>query len=183
MPVRSPEALKGRDLHEGTRSVGDVKLKRLPDRDSRGATAVEFALVMLPLIYLVFGIIQYGLYFYSTQTGTYAVQQGARRLSVGDCTSTSALQTFLYSKLGNGATSASAATSLSPQVAWNHTNADGTVSPVTQGTAQVGDSVTLSLKYPVLNMNFPFIPLPGGGLVYRSSTAMVEDTTSSGTCS
>ena len=150
--------------------------------DQRGATAVEFALVMLPLVFLVFGIIQYGLYFYSTQTGTYAVQQGARRLSVGDCTSTPALKGFLHDKLSNGATTASES-ALSPQIKWQHTSADGTVTDVTQATAVVGDSVTLSLTYPALNMNFPYIPLPNDGDVVRSSTAMVEDTISSGTCS
>lgn len=136
---------------------------------------------MLPLIYLVFGVIQYGLYFYSTQTGTYAVQQGARRLSVGDCTSTSQLQTFLHDKLANGATTA-AESALTPQVDWTHTNSDGSTTAVTAGSAQVGDSVTLSLTYPALNMHFPYIPLPNGGDVTRTSTAMVEDTISSGVC-
>jgi Flp pilus assembly protein TadG len=154
-------------------------------KDARGATAVEFALVMLPLIYLVFGIIQYGLYFYSTQTGTYAVQQGVRRLSVGDCTSTPTLQAMLSNKLSNGATTASAS-ALNPQVQWKYTDATGaaatanTVSPPTG--LQVGDSVSLTLTYPALNMNFPFIPLPNGGQVTRTSSAMVEDTTSSGAC-
>jgi len=54
-------------------------------RDTRGAAAVEFAFVMLPMLYLVFGVIQYGLYFYARESGTQAVGDAVRRLSVGDC--------------------------------------------------------------------------------------------------
>ena len=38
-------------------------------RSEDGASAVEFALVMVPLLTLVFGILQYGLYFWSMQGG------------------------------------------------------------------------------------------------------------------
>lgn len=52
-------------------------------RDGRGAAAVEFALVMPLLFMLLFGIIQYGLFFndsLSTRTG---VREGARLGVVG----------------------------------------------------------------------------------------------------
>src|SRR4051812_4849868 len=55
------------------------------ERDRRGAAAVEFALVMLPLLTLTLGIIQYGWWFYTAQSASSGGREAARRLSVGDC--------------------------------------------------------------------------------------------------
>ena len=41
----------------------------LRSREQRGASAVEFALVVTPLLILFFGMVQYGMYFYSAQVG------------------------------------------------------------------------------------------------------------------
>jgi Flp pilus assembly protein TadG len=150
-------------------------------RSERGSSAVELALVLPIFLILVFGVIQYGLYFYSYQTGTYAVQQVTRRLSVGDCGTLGQQQNYLYVKLKSASTVASAA-ALSPDVKYQHTDAANVVTTVTQATAGVGDTVTLSLTYQAYNMNFPFIPLPAGGTVTRKSSAMVEDTIQSGVC-
>lgn len=143
---------------------------RRRDRSDRGASAVEFALVLLPLLYLVFGIMQYGWYFYSMQTGTSAVGDAVRRLTVGDCTDTTELRTFLDNRLGS-ATTASAA-QLSPSVTYS--NEDGTTTP------KVGGTVRLELTYPTLDMKFPFIPIPNDGNVTRAIVGRVEDTTPSG---
>lgn len=136
----------------------------------RGASAVEFALVMLPLFYLVFGIMQYGWYFYSMQAGASAVGDATRRISVGDCTNTSELKTMLKNRLGSATTAS--ASSLSPNVAY--TNADGTTVP------KIGGTVTVTLTYPTLDMKFPLIPVPNNGNVTRIVTARVEDTAPSG---
>jgi Flp pilus assembly protein TadG len=138
---------------------------------------VEFALVLTPLLLLVFGIIQYGLYFYSYQTGTYAIQQGVRKISVGDCLTGSnpTLNTYLYNKLRAGATTASSVTST---VSYSH-NGVAVVSP---SSPAVGDTVSLSVTYPTINLHFPFVPLPNNGSITRTSTAMVENTSSSGVC-
>lgn len=139
-------------------------------RADRGASAVEFALVMLPLFYLVFGIMQYGWYFYSMQAGASAVGDATRRISVGDCTNSAELKTMLKNRLGAATTADASA--LNPSV--TYTNADGTT------TAKIGGTVTVSLTFPSIDMNFPFIPVPDDANVTRSVSARVEDTTPSG---
>ncbi len=54
---------------------------------------------------LAFGVIQYGLYFWSMQAGTAAVGDAARRMSVGDCQTEAQVETYLASKLGAARTS------------------------------------------------------------------------------
>ena len=44
----------------------------------RGAAAVEFALVLIPLIILTFGLIEFGLLMYNQQVLTNATREGAR---------------------------------------------------------------------------------------------------------
>lgn len=48
----------------------------------RGASAVEFALVLLPLCYIVFGIISYGMMLSFRQTLSQATAEGARAAAV-----------------------------------------------------------------------------------------------------
>ena len=128
---------------------------------------------MLPLLYLVFGTIQYGMYFYATQTGTSAVGEAVRRLTVGNCQDSTQLKQFLASRLG--AASSDSASDLSTTV----TYMDGSSPPAsTPAPGVVGGSVTLTLTFDAVNMHFPFIPLPNGGTVTRSEFGRVEDTTS-----
>jgi Flp pilus assembly protein TadG len=142
-------------------------------RNDRGASAVEFALVMLPLLYLVFGIVQYGMYFYATQAGTSAVGEAVRRLTVGNCQDSTQLKQFLADRLG--AASTDSATDLSPTVVYK--DASSPPAPVSQ-PGVVGGSVTVTLTFNAVNMHFPFIPLPDGGKVTRSEFGRVEDTAS-----
>ncbi|MEZ5817491.1 MAG: TadE/TadG family type IV pilus assembly protein [Hyphomicrobiaceae bacterium] len=52
-------------------------------RDSRGVTAIEFAMVAMPFLSLLFGIIGVGLYFFTTFTLENAVEQAARLMRTG----------------------------------------------------------------------------------------------------
>jgi Flp pilus assembly protein TadG len=151
--------------------MGEWLRRRRRLREESGATAVEFALIMLPLLYLVFGVIQYSLYFYSMQSGTSAVGDSVRRLAVGDCTTTSELKTFLFKRLGSATTAATAST-LNPAV--TYTKADGTTAT---SPGEIGGTVKIVLTYNVLNLHFPFIPVPANGTVTRTVYARVEDTT------
>ena len=51
--------------------------------DARGATAIEFAMVAMPFLMLLFGIIGVGLYFFTTFTVENAVEQASRLLRTG----------------------------------------------------------------------------------------------------
>jgi len=44
----------------------------------KGAAAVEFAIVLLPLILILFGVIEFGLFMYNKQVITNASREGAR---------------------------------------------------------------------------------------------------------
>lgn len=140
-------------------------------RCDRGAAAVELALVMLPLLYLVFGIVQYGLYFYATQAGTSAVGEAVRRLTVGDCQDTNQLEQFLASRLGAATTDQAA--DLQTTRAYSDQSSPPASIPA---PGVVGGSVTLTVTFQAVDMHFPFIPLPDGGKVTRTEFGRVEDT-------
>ena len=145
-------------------------------RDEHGAAAVEFALVLLPMLYLVFGLIQYGWYFYAMQSGSSAVGDAARRVAVGNCQTTADVQTLLKTNLG-AATTASSAGAISTTV--TYTNTDGSAD---SAPGHLGGTVTISATFPTLNMHFPLIPVPNGGSITRTTVARIEDTTA-GQCS
>ena len=71
-------------------------------RDERGASAVEFGLVLIPMLYLIFGVIQYGWYFYAMQAGSSAVGDAARRIAVGNCQTTSQVQGVIFNSIKTG---------------------------------------------------------------------------------
>ena len=64
-------------------------------RNQRGAAAVEFALVLPIFIALVFGIIQYGFYFWTAETANSAAREAARRVVVGDCWDTTKMTNYV----------------------------------------------------------------------------------------
>ena len=149
-------------------------LARLPRRarSQHGAVAVEFALVMLPLLLIVFGIIQYGLYFYSAQTGTAVTRDALRLVSVGDCPLDSQVTTYVRSHLG----SASAGGLVVTRTFKDASNA-------ASGTPVVGGSVNLHVEYQPMNLHFPFVPFPSDPKVVRNVDARMEDDQAEGTCS
>jgi hypothetical protein len=112
------------------------------------------------------------------QAGSSAVGDAARRVAVGNCQTTAQAQTLIYNKLG-GATTASSSSGVTTTVAY--TNLDGT--PDTS-PGHIGGSVLVTATFPTLNLHFPFIPVPNGGSVTRSTFARIEDITATqGACS
>lgn len=151
-------------------------LCRARRRGDRGAAAVEFALIVPILLWLVFGIIQYSWYLYAMQSGTAAVGNATRRLSVGDCQTSAEVTNLVKNKLGAALTSGAVVTTTV-----SFTNAAG---GTTTSPGEIGGSVKLTASFRTLNMHFPLIPVPGGGTISRSATARVEDTTATaGGCS
>lgn len=54
-------------------------------RGERGAAAVEFALISIPLMVLLLGIIQFAIFFWAFQMGSHAAREGARVGAVTPC--------------------------------------------------------------------------------------------------
>ncbi len=136
-------------------------------RSQRGAAAVEFALVSTVLVTLLFGILQYGWYFFSTQVATNAARDTARRLSVGDCTGANEAR--------DHARALASRTDL--LLTWGPSAAPTTNS---YGTMTVGDqlAVTVQLDASVVGL----LPMPSGGQVSRTVKAQLEDTASGNPC-
>jgi Flp pilus assembly protein TadG len=158
--------------------VGTILMRLRARRDQRGAAAVEFALVLLPMLYLIFGTIQFGWYLYAMQSGTSAVGDAARRVAVGNCQTVSQVQTLLKNKLGP-ATTASSPSGITTTVTYTKA-AGGSMS----APGEIGGSVTVTATYPTVNLHFPFIPVPNNGIITRTVFARVEDTSATqGGCS
>jgi Flp pilus assembly protein TadG len=82
---------------------GRSKCKRA---QQRGAAAIEFALSLVLLIPLIFGILDYGYYFYVAVTTVEATRVAARQiagLAVGNCGSAAATATAALVALPTGA--------------------------------------------------------------------------------
>jgi Flp pilus assembly protein TadG len=127
-----------------------------------GATAVEFALVMLPLVVLIFGLVQYSLYFWAMQGGSDVARNAARTASVGnpaDCASFKAGVVSQINKLtGSGATA----------------TITRTYTKQSASAVQVGDTVTVSVKFRSVDLHFPFIPFIHNGMVSSSAESRVD---------
>ena len=139
-------------------------------RDDRGAAAVEFALVLTPLLLIVFGILQYGWYFNSLQSGTSAAADAARRLSVGDCQDGSQLRAMLRSHLG----AAMADSTVTATVTYTDSAGATIAAP-----GAVGGNVAVRLEFRSADFHLPFVPFPHDGMVVRTAMARVEDTNAS----
>ena len=138
--------------------------KRL--RSQRGASAVEFALISLPLMTLMLGMLQYGWYFFVAQSASSAARESARRLVVGDlCQPSTAAENFAKDQA-----------SLSTlTLTFGSPGATATdFASGTQGTLpSVGDTLRVVVKANGSVLNF--LPIPDGGRVQRVVDARVED--------
>lgn len=122
----------------------------------RGAAAVEFALVLLPLLFILLGTLQYGWYFYTAQSTSSAARELTRRIVVGDCPTQAEQQTYVQS----------------------HANANAiTVDPIT--IPAVGQTVTVRVSADGTIIGF--VPMPSGPVV-REVKARMEDLTASSPC-
>jgi Flp pilus assembly protein TadG len=134
-------------------------------RTQSGAAAVEFGLiagtVLLPLL---LGVVQYGWYFYVSQSTGGAATHVARRLAVGDCWASGEALTFVKN-----------------EVASDKNLTTLTMTPTTNAAAEVGVTqltVTVTSDGDLIG----FVPMPDGGTITRSVSTVIEDTNSSGSC-
>lgn len=133
-----------------------------------GAVAVEFALTVVVFLSLVFGMIQYAMYFWSTQSAADAAREGARRASVGETCTTLTARTKTAVKLRQS----------TPVLSVTRKYYDPTVTNFTTGTpgsAGAGKTVVIVVTYHSTDLNFPFIPFINGGAVKETAIARVEN--------
>lgn len=135
--------------------------RRLPN--DRGASAVEFALVLPILLVLVFGLIQYGLYFWALQGGSDLARSGARLAAVGAQPACSDFRSAVQSNSGTWA-------STTPTVTRSYVNGEGNSS----SDVEVGDVVTVTVQFKAIDMNFPFVPFIEDGEVSQRVEARIE---------
>ena len=148
-------------------------------RPEKGAIAVEFALVLPVLLALIFGLIQYGLYFWSMQGGSSAAREAARRAAVSEPTSCTEFKDYVKARIGGVSSNAAAATvtrtykrrlpAAPPAPAsWVE------FTPTVADPVKVGDLVSVSVRFQSYDMNFPFIPFINGGTVAQTADSRVE---------
>lgn len=115
------------------RDAGERRMAR-----DDGAAAVEFALVVIPLLLIVFGLIQFGLYFFQYQGTAAAAREGARQAAVGK--SCLEIETLTRSASPGGAATV--------------------VTTTLDGSPQVGENVVVTASVPAINIGFPLVPIP-----------------------
>ena len=128
-------------------------------RREDGASAVEFALILIPLSLLLLGTIQYAWYFFVMQSTSSAAREGARRVVVGECWGSSPLTTFVKSQ--------------APMVTRaSHTPGSAGLAST---AAPIGSMVTVTVEAD--GEIIGFLPMPNGGQVQRVFKARLEDKT------
>lgn len=129
--------------------MAGVRVRRKRDED--GAAAVEFALVVIPLVLILFGIISYAYMFSVRQALTQAAAEGARAAAVAQTNPSGAALAAVNKALeGNGRLSCGSN---------GLTCTAGTPQPCREGAQCV--TVTVSLNYNTFNpFDFPLIPMP-----------------------
>lgn len=132
-------------------------------RSESGAAAVEFALVSLLLCTVLFGILQYGLYFWQLQGGAAAAREAARQSAVGvwDC---STLTSETTSRVPAGG-------AVTVRRSYIAANGDPTTSPKT------GDDVKVTVSFDTVAVGL--VPMPNSGIVLSEARARVETVTAS----
>lgn len=130
--------------------------------DQRGAAAVEFALLVPLLLLVVFGTIQYGLYFWAMQGGSDIARDAARLSAVGaeaDCASFSQSVTDQVESLnGHG-----------ESVSVRRTYIDAPPTGI-----NVGDTVEVEVVFRSVDLGLPLLPFVEHGTVRSHVAARVE---------
>jgi hypothetical protein len=128
-----------------------MTLRLRPRRREDGAAAVEFALVLSVLLYLVFGIIQYGLYFWATNATSSAAREALRMAVVGNCQGI--VPAGDYAGIGKLEALVKVQVGGAGEVVDVNPDHAGDFSDL-----EVGEPVTVTVEVQSIDLNFPFIP-------------------------
>lgn len=141
---------------------------RRPRRDD-GAAAVEFALVSVLLLTLLFGIIQYAYFFFQSQGASSTAREAARLAAVG-VSSCGAFESAVLGRAQANGTDIAA-----PDIALDMRDSSGT--PV--GTTTIGDVAVVSITWTPQKFGFPFVPFLDGTMTADAETRVENVTTAS----
>jgi Flp pilus assembly protein TadG len=131
-------------------------------RDELGVAALEFALVFTFILApLLFGTLEYGLYFWGQSSANAAVREGARRSSVGDYADCGSFRSLVALQSGS-------AVKTSDTIRRTFATAAG----VSVATPEVGDIMTVSVSFQAVPVGF--FPLPNGGAITSDVSSRVE---------
>src|SRR4051794_14812877 len=142
-------------------------MRARPARDDHGAAAVEFVLIAVFLfIPLVFTMMQYSFYFWSTQSAADAARDAARRGAVGQTCAD-----LLATVTANVKLAQAAPTVTRRYYAPTTTN----YIPANETAASNTANVRIVISYNSVNLHFPFVPFIQNGAVQETSIAKVEN--------
>ncbi|MBO9520184.1 MAG: pilus assembly protein [Nocardioidaceae bacterium] len=117
---------------------------------------------MLPVLMLVFGLIQYGLYFWAMQGGSDIARSAARLAAVGKPADCAAFRADIRSQVNDLTGSGSTATVTRSYVR--------TKPPA----VSIGDTVTVQVSFKSVDLHFPFVPFIKDGTVTAKAKARVD---------
>lgn len=149
-------------------------------RSDDGAAAVEFALISILLFLLLFGIIEFGIGFFTQQGAAAAAREGARRAAVGAVKTCSggADATDLTAITQTAAGSAAGSFSAPTMTVTEATPPDGIL-------GDAGDTVSVTIHYkialPFVSAFVPGVPSSLDNLT-QTGTARVEQQGSVTSC-
>ena len=121
-------------------------MRRDDSAPDAGAAAVEFALVSVLLLTILFGILQYGYFFFQATGVEHAAREGARLASLGIPPTPAGCDAYAATVQQR----AGAADLTRVEVVFTNTD-------TTPGVAR-GDTVRLRLDWAPQDFNFPFLP-------------------------
>lgn len=143
-------------------------MRRLHRRGNVGAAALEFAMLVPILLLVVFGLIQYGFYFWAYQGGSDVARSATRLAAVGEPAACSDFRTKVRDEIsalaGSGATATITRKYFSPA---NVQRASG-------AEVQVGDTVTVMVSFTSTDLDIPLVPFVEDGRVESTTSARVE---------
>ncbi len=140
---------------------------RCSKRPEEGAAAVEFALILPIFSLLLFGMVQYSMYFWSTQSAADAAREGARRGAVGQTCADLTATTSQLVKLAEAAPTVRRQYYAATDITFS-TPITLTASNATNANARI------EITYDSASLNLPFVPFPNNGAVTEISVARVE---------
>ena len=157
--------------------------RRRSERLERGAAAVEFALVLPILLWLVFGIIDYGIWFADGITARDAARSATRSAALGSVGANTACRP--WDSGWQNASSFDKATVCaalgSMQLLGSHVYVkllytDGTA-PLAHGQVPARGDVAKMCIAMQQSVTMPLIPLPGGGLQFTKAASPIDQPT------